>query len=152
MGIATRTASIQAKYLPISKLTSSSFTNATILVKSVGHISVAYLSASARYNDPAGQTQSEKMPEIKFYFAPGACSLAPNILLREIGIEFEDIVMEVILTHVIFAEELSRINPKTQVPAISCDGEVITEVACCNGNLKPGPGYAPDGADASGSG
>lgn len=68
------------------------------------------------------------MPEIKFYFAPGACSLAPHILLREIGAEFEAVAMNVNETRVTFPKDFSRINPKMQVPVISLDGDTITEV------------------------
>ena len=68
------------------------------------------------------------MSKIKFYFAPGACSLAPHILLREIGAEFEAIAMRVDATRATFTEGFVHINPKMQVPVISLDGDTITEV------------------------
>jgi glutathione S-transferase len=68
------------------------------------------------------------MPHIKFYFAPGACSLAPHILLKEIGAQFEAISNEVTVTGATFTEDFPRINPKMRVPVISLDEETITEV------------------------
>jgi glutathione S-transferase len=67
------------------------------------------------------------MPQIKFYYAPGACSLAPHILLRETGVRFEAIVNIVNMTQVTFIDDFPRINPKMRVPVISLDEEVITE-------------------------
>ncbi|KAG9238517.1 glutathione S-transferase [Amylocarpus encephaloides] len=70
-----------------------------------------------------------KKPEIQFYYAPGACSLAPHILLREAGLDFEGIPNTVTLDTVSFTKGFAAINPKMRVPVISTDGEVITETA-----------------------
>lgn len=68
------------------------------------------------------------MSSIKFYFAPGSCSLAPHILLRETGVEFEAIAMRADETRIAFTADFHRINPKMRVPVISLSGETITEV------------------------
>jgi glutathione S-transferase len=54
--------------------------------------------------------------------------LAPHILLRETGVEFEAIAMRTTETHVTFPEDFHRINPKMRDPVISLDGDTITEV------------------------
>ena len=71
--------------------------------------------------------KAKEMPQIEFYYAPGACSLATHILLLESGAEFKAIPNTVNLDTVIFTEELQRINPKRRVPVLSIDGETITE-------------------------
>ncbi len=81
------------------------------------------------------------MPQIKFFFAPGACSLGPHILLRETGVPFEAIANVVTQDKVEFTEELSRINPKKRVPVISIDGETITETPAVATAIA---GLAPD--------
>lgn len=67
------------------------------------------------------------MPDIKLWYSSGACSLAPHVLLREIGVPFDGIETSVAkAAHL--TEEFGRINPKKRVPVLSLDGEVITEV------------------------
>ncbi|KAK2875398.1 hypothetical protein FQN49_001624 [Arthroderma sp. PD_2] len=63
------------------------------------------------------------MPDIKLWYFPGACSLAPHILLREAGLKFELVKMSVET----LSGEYEAINPKRRVPALSIDGEIITE-------------------------
>ncbi|EEH05374.1 glutathione S-transferase [Histoplasma capsulatum G186AR] len=63
------------------------------------------------------------MAKLKFWYMPGSCSLAPHILLRELGLDVETI-------HVtdLSPSGLGAINPKRRVPVLSIDGEIITEV------------------------
>jgi glutathione S-transferase len=68
-----------------------------------------------------------KMPTVKFYYAPGACSLAPHILLRETGVTFEAIANKVDGTGTTFIEGFATINPKMRVPVITIDQDTITE-------------------------
>ena len=72
------------------------------------------------------QPKSIEMPNIKFYYSPGSCALAPHILLREIGVEFEGICNNLRLGPL--PEEFRLINPKMRVPVISVDDETITEL------------------------
>lgn len=67
------------------------------------------------------------MPRIKLWYSPGACSLAPHVLLHELGVPFEAIAISV-REGATQTEEFARINPKRRVPVLALDGEVITEV------------------------
>ncbi|KAF7893433.1 uncharacterized protein EAF02_000971 [Botrytis sinoallii] len=67
-------------------------------------------------------------PEIKFYWAPGACSLCPHVLLFETGVSFESIANLITKETVEFTQNFSSINPKMRVPVLSLEGENITEV------------------------
>jgi len=67
---------------------------------------------------------------MKLYYAPGVCSLAPHIVLREMGAEFEldklDRKTRITESGVSFTE----LNPKNYVPALQLDdGTVLTEGA-----------------------
>ena len=65
---------------------------------------------------------------MKLYFAPGACSLSPHIVLREAGLNFD-------LEQVNNQEKKTKtgkdywtINPKGQVPVLELDsGDRLTE-------------------------
>ena len=67
------------------------------------------------------------MSTMKLYYAPGACSLAPHIVLEEVGERYE-------LARVDLAggqqnsDEYLRINPKARVPALTEGDWVLTEV------------------------
>jgi len=67
------------------------------------------------------------VPDIKLWYAPGACSLAPHVLLHEIRIPF-DAVETSVAEGANLTDEFARINPKKRVPVLSLNGEVITEV------------------------
>src|SRR5436190_13804960 len=84
---------------------------------------------------------------MKLYFAPGACSLSPHIVLREAGYDFE-------LEQVNNQEKKTKsgkdywgINAKGQVPVLELDnGERITEgpvVVQYLADQKPASGLAP---------
>jgi len=84
---------------------------------------------------------------MKLYFAPGACSLSPHIVLREAGYDFE-------LEQVNNQEKKTKsgkdywgINAKGQVPVLELDnGERITEgpvVVQYLADQKPSSGLAP---------
>ena len=63
---------------------------------------------------------------IKLYYSPGACSLAPHIVLEELGIAYEPVLVSLKDGEHKRADYL-RINPKARVPALNVDGKVLTE-------------------------
>ncbi|KAL4938440.1 hypothetical protein BDV06DRAFT_56388 [Aspergillus oleicola] len=67
------------------------------------------------------------MPDIEFFFASGACSLAPHILLHEAGLDFQPLQIKHEGTEVVFPSDYYKLNPKMRVPVIVVDGEIITE-------------------------
>jgi len=65
---------------------------------------------------------------MKLYFAPGACSLSPHIVLREAGLEHT--LDKTDLRSKLTAEgvDFKTVNPKGSVPALELDdGSVLTE-------------------------
>ena len=63
---------------------------------------------------------------IKLYYSPGACSLAPHIVLEELGIAYEPVLVSLKDGEHKKAYYL-KINPKARVPALNVDGKVLTE-------------------------
>lgn len=63
--------------------------------------------------------------QLKLYYWQGACSLAPHILLHELGIPFEAIRVEKTKDAL---EKNKHINPKLRVPVLVMDNEIITEL------------------------
>lgn len=66
---------------------------------------------------------------MKLYFTPGACSLAPHIVLREGGFKFELEQVDLDTKKTAGGADFLEINPKGYVPALQLDeGTVLTEV------------------------
>ncbi len=84
---------------------------------------------------------------MKLYFAPGACSLSPHIVLEEAGIaaETEQVNNQEKTTK--SGADYWRINPKGQVPALQLDsGEMLTEgpvIVQYLADQKPASGLVP---------
>jgi len=80
----------------------------------------------------------------KLYFSPGACSLSPHIALREAGLPFELVQVDLAAKKTKSGDDFLKVNPKGQVPVLQIDGgETLTE----------GPAivqYIADKASASG--
>jgi glutathione S-transferase len=67
---------------------------------------------------------------MKLYFAPGACSLAPHIVLRETGTQFSLERVDLGKHQLSSGADYYAINPKGGVPVLELDnGERLTEGA-----------------------
>ena len=67
---------------------------------------------------------------MKLYYAPGACSLSPHIVLRETGAKFDLSKVDFVTRKTAEGEDYNTVNPKGKVPALRLDdGEVLTEGA-----------------------
>ena len=84
---------------------------------------------------------------MKLYYSPGACSLSPHIVARELGI---DVQLEKVDTksHTFNGgADYYSVNPKGYVPALEVKaGEVLTEgpaIVQYLGDQKPGSGLVP---------
>lgn len=65
---------------------------------------------------------------MKLYYAPGACSLAPHIVLRETGLPFELVPVDLAKHELVDGTDFHAINPRGQVPVLElADGERLTE-------------------------
>ena len=62
---------------------------------------------------------------MRLYYAPGACSMAPHIVLREAGYSFELARVDLGKRHTADGEDHAKINPDGYVPAFQLhDGQI----------------------------
>jgi glutathione S-transferase len=84
---------------------------------------------------------------MKLYYSPGACSLAPHIVLREAGMKFELEKVDLAAKKTETGEDYFAINPKGYVPALKLDdGTVLTEAGVILQHVadsRPRRGLAP---------
>ncbi len=84
---------------------------------------------------------------MKLYYSPGACSLAPNILLHEAGIPFELERVDNKAKTTKGGENFWDVNPKGVVPVLKLDdGQTLTEAVAILVYLadrKPEAGLMP---------
>src|SRR5687767_154175 len=84
---------------------------------------------------------------LRLYYSPGACSLSPNIALREAGFAFEMERVDLRAKTTEKGADYRAVNPKGYVPALVLDdGQVLTEgVAIVQwiADQKPELGLAP---------
>ena len=83
---------------------------------------------------------------MKLFYAPGACSLSPNIVAHEAGIELRLQKVDTKTKTVASTGDYWAINPKGYVPALELDsGEILTEgptIVQYLADLKPQSGLA----------
>ncbi|RQW77549.1 MAG: glutathione transferase GstA [Methylococcus sp.] len=85
---------------------------------------------------------------MKFYYTPGACSLASHIVLREAGYGFGLVKVDLATHKTEHGDDFLAINPKGYVPALQfLDGSVLTEnqvILQYLADHKPQAGLAPE--------
>ena len=65
---------------------------------------------------------------MKLFYSPGACSLSPHIALREAGIPFTLVRVDLKNKKVESGEDFNGVNGKGYVPALQLDnGQILTE-------------------------
>jgi glutathione S-transferase len=65
---------------------------------------------------------------MKLFYTPGACSLSPHIVLREAGLPFDMVKVDIRAKKTEAGADFWAINPKGYVPAIQLDdGGLLTE-------------------------
>ncbi|MGX7927184.1 glutathione transferase GstA [Tsuneonella sp. HG094] len=65
---------------------------------------------------------------MKLFYAPGACSLAPHIALKEIGADFGAVKVDLATRTAESGEDFRKVNSSGKVPALTLDsGENLTE-------------------------
>lgn len=63
----------------------------------------------------------------KLYFAPGACSFVPHTLLEAAGEPFEPVMVKLHKGEN-YTDAYKAVNPRSQVPVLVVDGQVITQI------------------------
>ncbi|GAB4480571.1 MAG: glutathione transferase GstA [Burkholderiaceae bacterium] len=84
---------------------------------------------------------------MKLYYSPGACSLSPHIVLRELGLPFSLVKVDLKTKRTADGADYLPINGKGYVPALELDdGQVLTEgpaIVQYLADRKPEAGLAP---------
>lgn len=84
---------------------------------------------------------------MRLFFTPGACSLADHIALREAGIAFDPVKVDLRSHTTEDGRDYAAINPKGYVPALLLDdGKLLTEnIAILSWVADRAPGLGLDG-------
>jgi len=65
---------------------------------------------------------------MKLYYSPGACSMAPHIVLREAGFKFDLEKVDIPNKKTADGGDFWKINPKGYVPALKLDDQAILTI------------------------
>jgi glutathione S-transferase len=71
--------------------------------------------------------ENEVKMSLQLYFAPGACSFVPHVLLEAAGATFEPKMVKIHKGEQ-YGDEYKALNPRAQVPVLVVDGNVITQI------------------------
>lgn len=84
---------------------------------------------------------------MKLYFSTGACSLSPHIVLKELGLDFEAVRVDLKTHRTEQGADYYQINPKGYVPLLQLDdGQTLSEgpaIVQYLADLKPDAKLAP---------
>jgi len=84
---------------------------------------------------------------MKLYYAPDTCSLSSHIVLRELGLPFDLVKVDIRAKRTADGRDFLAVNPKGYVAALELDdGEVLTEgpaIVQYLADLQPDRGLAP---------
>jgi glutathione S-transferase len=84
---------------------------------------------------------------MKLYYAPGACSLSPHIVARELSLSFELRKVNTKDKSIEGGGDYRKVNPRGYVPALELDdGQILTEgpaIVQYLADRKPEAGLAP---------
>lgn len=84
---------------------------------------------------------------MKLYYSPGACSLSPHIALREAGIDFQLVKVDLKTKLTEDGRDFTQLNPYGYVPTLELDnGEILTEgpaIVQYIADLKPALNLVP---------
>jgi glutathione S-transferase len=64
---------------------------------------------------------------LHLYFAPGACSFVPHVLLEAAGAAFEPRIVKLHKGEQ-YGDEYKALNPRSQVPLLVADGQPISQI------------------------
>ena len=82
---------------------------------------------------------------LKLYFAPGACSFVPHVLLEMSGAAFEPSMVKLHKGEQ-NSDEYKALNPRGQVPVLVSNGQVVTQIVAIVlylDQLFPQAGFLP---------
>ena len=64
---------------------------------------------------------------LKLYFSPGACSFVPHVLLEASGAAYEPVMVKLHKGEQ-YGDAYKAINPRSQVPVLQVEDQVITQI------------------------